>query len=656
MISKQDPTSFSLRPELLSPAGDWESLQAAVQNGADAVYLGTQEFNARVNARNFGPDELKKAVDFCHQQGVKVYLTLNILVKNNELTRFFEVLARAYAMGVDGVILQHLSFVEIVKKNYPDLAVFVSTQGAIGNTAAASLMKIADRIIAPREMPLAEIKKMLAAGVKVEIFVHGALCYSYSGLCLFSSFVSGRSGNRGNCAQLCRQKYNDQFPMSTKELCTVGRIPEFIKAGVNAFKIEGRMRSPLYVAVVTRLYRRAIDSYLAGEFKVPAKEMAEIEVVFNREFTEGLICGEKELLATEKPMNRGAFLGVIENGRITLKRAVSIGDGLGIWNTENVTGAVVQTIFKDGQAVTKASAGDTVDLGLGAKDGLRVYLTSSLEIKIAPDFKVSRTPIPNPFRKGVQLVLPRLIKQKAPVMQRFMARAYSMNEAHDISQSGADIVFYDILDAEYPESGSWNEQTALGAYIPRILNDMELSRAVALLSRKRPAAILTGNLGFLARRSAFNVPVYLDYSFNVFNDLDTLFFRRFNVLPILSPELSLVELTGFKDREVVIYCHGDVILVNTCIPLKTDSLRDDKGYVFPVRQDGGYWQILNSRPFGMFNDIKKLRTIGFNQFYIDQKGESAQQILLYRNLLKAAVPDRRERKGYTAGHLYKGVD
>jgi collagenase-like PrtC family protease len=656
MMSEQANTSFTLKPELLSPAGDWESLQAAVTNGADAVYLGTKEFNARVNARNFALDELKKAVDYCHNQGVKVYLTLNILVKNSELARFFEILSRAYAMGIDGVILQHISFVETIKKNYPDLAVFVSTQGAIGNTASATLMKMADRIIAPREMPLAEIKRMVAAGLKMEIFVHGALCFSYSGLCLFSSFVSGRSGNRGSCAQLCRQKYNDEYPMSTKELCTVRQIPEFIKAGITAFKIEGRMRSPLYVGVVTRLYRKAIDSYLAGEFKVPQKEMAEIEVVFNREFTEGLICGEKDTVSAEKPMNRGALLGTIENGQITLLRPVGVGDGLGIWNKENVTGAVIQAINKGGQPLNSANAGDRVDLGIGAKDGARIYLTSSTKIKIEPDFILKRPPLKSPVRRTVQAYLPRLIKQKAPIMQRFMARAYSLAEAHEITQSGADIVFYDIFANDYPEAGQWQDQTVLGAYIPRILNDMELNRAIALLSRKKVAAIMTGNLGFLPRRASFNVPVYLDYSFNVFNDLDTLYFRQFNVLPVLSPELSLVELTGFKDREVVIFCHGDIVLVNTCIPLKTDSLKDDKGYIFPVRKEDNYWQILNSRPYGMFNDIKKLRTIGFNQFYIDQKGESAQQILLYRTLIKAPVPDRRERKGYTAGHLYKGVD
>jgi hypothetical protein len=152
------------------------------------------------------------------------------------------------------------------------------------------------------------------------------------------------------------------------------------------------------------------------------------------------------------------------------------------------------------------------------------------------------------------------------------------------------------------------------------------------------------------------VPVYLDYSLNVFNDLDILFFREHNVIPILSPELSLVELAGFKDREVVLFCHGDVVLVNTSIEIKEDELKDEKGFSFPVRKEDSYWQILNSRPFGMFNDIRKLRTIGFNQFYIDQQDESAYFVLLYRNMLKQEVPDRRLRKGYTAGHIYKGVD
>jgi collagenase-like PrtC family protease len=655
MINKE-ATTYSLKPELLSPAGDWESLQAAVMNGADAIYLGTREFNARVHAKNFSLEELWRAVSYCHNQGVKVYLAMNTLVKNNELQHFFDTLSKAYMSGIDGVILQHLSFIEIVKKNFLDLAVFVSTQGAIGNTLSASLVKTADRIILPREMPLAEIKKIVTSGLKVEVFVHGALCFSYSGLCLFSSFVSGRSGNRGCCAQICRQKFNNEYPLSTKELCLVRRIPELIKAGITAFKIEGRMRSPLYVAVVTRLYRKAIDSFLAGEFQVPQKELEEIEVVFNREFTEGLINGETELVSPEKPMNRGAPLGVIEAGEIRLKRPVAVGDGLGIWSKDTVTGAIVQEIRQDGRVLDSAAAGEKVNLGIGAKDGARIYLTSSTRIKIEPDFKIKGSPLKIAARRPVQVILPRIIKQRAPLLQRFLAKAYSMGEAQEIAKAEADIVFYNILAPDFPDPGKWQERTTLGAYIPRILNDAELNRTIALLSRKKPGAILTGNIGLLTRRTVFDVPVYLDYSLNIFNDIDALFCRKYNVIPILSPELSMLELTGFKDREVVIFCHGDIVLVNTKLEIRQDKLVDEKDFAFPVRKEDNYWQVLNSRPFGMFNDIRKLRTIGFNQFYIDQQDEGAYFVLLYRNMIKQTVPDRRLRKGYTAGHIYKGVE
>lgn len=655
MPVKPEKRTYTLRPELLSPAGDWESLQAAVLNGADAVYLGTRDFNARVLAKNFSIEELGQVVTLCHNQGVRVYFTLNTLVKNSEISRFFEILSKAYAAGIDGVIIQHLSFVGIIKKNFPDMAVFVSTQGALGNTASAALVKEADRIILPRELSLAEIKKMVNSGLKVEIFVHGALCFSYSGLCLFSSFICNRSGNRGCCAQLCRQKFNNHYPLSTKELCLVRRIPEFIKAGINAFKIEGRMRSPLYVAVATRLYRKAIDSFLAGDFQIPKKESEEIEVVFNREFTEGFAGGDKELISAEKPMNRGAWLGTLENREIVIKHPVSVGDGVGIWINDNVTGAIVQDITQNGRKVQSASSGEKVSLGIGARDGSRIYLTSSTRIKVEPDFKIKRQPVQIQQRRLVQAVLPRIVKQKAPLLQRFIAKAYSLVEAKEIARSEADIVFYDIFAPDFPEPGEWQERTTLGAYLPRIMNDMDLARAIGLLGRKKPGVVLTGNLGFLNRRAAFDIPVYLDYSLNVFNDLDILFFRKVNVIPILSPELSLVEFTAFKDREVVIFCHGDIVLVNTRIEIKEEKLVDEKGLEFPVRKENGYWQILNSRPFGMFNDIRKLRTIGFNQFYIDQQGQSAYFVLQYRKMLKQEVHDRRLRKGYTAGHIYKGV-
>jgi hypothetical protein len=231
------------------------------------------------------------------------------------------------------------------------------------------------------------------------------------------------------------------------------------------------------VAVATRLYRKAIDSYLAGEFQLPQREMEEIEVVFNREFTQGLISGESDIVSPEKPMNRGALLGTIENGRIVLKRPVALGDGVGIWQRETVSGAIIQQIEKGDQKVEQAAAGERVDLKIGAREGAKIYLTSSPRIKIEPDFKLSRAPLRSAPRKGVQAVLPHVNKLKAPPLLRFLAKAYSLAEAREIAKAGADLVFYDIFAADFPESGEWQERTTLGAYLPRILTDLELSRS-----------------------------------------------------------------------------------------------------------------------------------------------------------------------------------
>jgi len=640
--------------ELLSPVGDKEALLAAVANGTDAVYLGTKEFNARVNAKNFSLEELSWVVNYCHEHGVRVYLTMNTLVKNDELKKFFNVMSQAYAAGIDGTIIQHHSFLDIIKRNYPGLAVFISTQGAVGNLSTALLLRAADRIILARELLLSEVRRITDAGIHTEVFVHGALCFSYSGLCLFSSFVSGRSGNRGGCAQQCRQRYGGCYPLSTKELCLVRRLPELIEAGVTGFKIEGRMRSPLYVAVATRLYRKAIDSYLAGHFTVPEKEMAEMEVVFSRECTEGFIFGERNLTSPERPMNRGAYLGTIENGEIVLQRSVENGSGVGIWSEKGVTGGVIHRISINGHDINVAKAGERVKLDIGAKDGSRIYVTSSPSIKIQPDFKIERAPIMMPKRKPVGAVLPEITPVKAPSL-KMMAKAYSLREAKETSEAGADIVFYDIFSPDFPEGSNWKEKATLGAYLPRIMNDEELKWAVDLLVQKKPYAILSGNMGFLKWSSRFKVPLYLDYTANAFNDTDLLYFKKFSAVPVLSPELALGEMTKFQSKDAVILVHGDIVLVNTKVELNEKDFTDEKGERFSVRKEGSYWQILNCHPFGMFNDIRKLKEAGFSQFYIDKQGRGAHFVEIYRKMLDHEIPDRRLRKGYTSGHLYRPV-
>jgi len=273
--------------ELLAPAGSLPNLKAAVYSGADAVYLGMNRFNAREYAMNFNAAYLKEAVKICKSNNVKVYLAANTLVKNSEIDDFLKQMKYAYEQGIDSVIIQDPSFIEVIRKSFPGLKIHISTQAGIMNSAHANLFN-ADRIILARELDKKNIETLRAKCSKeLEIFVHGALCACVSGSCLFSSLLGGRSGNRGKCAQPCRKCYNNSFLFSTKELSLIDKLPEIIKLGINSLKIEGRMRTPYYTATATSVYRKAIDSYYNGKFQVTPEMKKLLESAFSREFTEG---------------------------------------------------------------------------------------------------------------------------------------------------------------------------------------------------------------------------------------------------------------------------------------------------------------------------------------------------------------------------------
>lgn len=291
--------------ELLSPAGSMANLKAAVSRKADAVYLGMKKFSARDYATNFNKEYLKEAVKICRSNNTKLYLAMNTLVKNNEIKDFFSQLSYAYSTGIDAVIIQETSFIDIIKKNYPDLKVHISTQAGVLNSAHANLLKPADRITLARELTEDEIKNIRKNYFKqLEIFCHGALCVSVSGTCLFSSLLGGRSGNRGKCAQPCRKLYNQKYLLSTKELCLIEEIPKIIAAGIDAIKIEGRMRTPYYVATVTGAYRQAIDSYYNGNFNIPKETMKKIESAFTRDFTKGFFKQSKDIFNINEATGR----------------------------------------------------------------------------------------------------------------------------------------------------------------------------------------------------------------------------------------------------------------------------------------------------------------------------------------------------------------
>lgn len=277
----------NLKVELLAPAGSRESFYGAVHAGADAVYLAGDRFGARAYAENFTGESLLECIRYAHLLGRKIYLTVNTLLKDSELEELYDYLLPFYEEGLDAVIVQDLGVFRFIREHFPDLRIHVSTQMTVCSGYGASLLKAmgAERIIPARELGLQELISMKRhADIEIETFVHGAMCYCYSGQCLFSSIAGGRSGNRGRCAQPCRLPYSvgtgagksrDCYPLSLKDMCTVERLPMLIEAGIDSFKIEGRMKKPEYAAGVTAIYRRYIDRYYELREKKGAREAAE---------------------------------------------------------------------------------------------------------------------------------------------------------------------------------------------------------------------------------------------------------------------------------------------------------------------------------------------------------------------------------------------
>ena len=260
--------------ELLAPAGSYESFLGAIHAGADAVYLGGVKYGARAFAENFDEETLCKAIYYAHLFDRKVYLTLNTLMKQSELEEVEEFLTLFYYAGLDGVIVQDLGLLSFLKRTFPLLELHISTQMAVTGPYSVRMLKEegAVRVVPARELSLKEMELLKKEGLEVETFIHGAMCYSYSGQCFFSSFLGGRSGNRGKCAQSCRLPYQvnladkdnnkskkEEYPLSLKDMCSIELVPQLIKAGIDSFKIEGRMKRPEYVAGVTAIYRKYID-------------------------------------------------------------------------------------------------------------------------------------------------------------------------------------------------------------------------------------------------------------------------------------------------------------------------------------------------------------------------------------------------------------
>ncbi|GLX70921.1 U32 family peptidase [Paenibacillus glycanilyticus] len=381
--------------ELLAPAGDWDCMRAAVANGADAIFFGVEKFNARARANNFRSEELPEIMAFLHTYGVKGFLTFNILVFEDELRDAKQLIEMCINAGVDAVIVQDLGLVKMIRELSPDFPIHGSTQMTITSPEAVEFTKPfgMERVVLGRENNLKQIKKIgEQAKLPMEVFVHGALCVSYSGQCLTSEMWGGRSANRGECAQACRLPYDlmvdgEHQPMgdvayllSPKDLAAIDLIPELIQAGVTSFKIEGRLKSPEYVANVVSKYRRAIDSYFAGDLTGPSKEeVRELQQSFSRGFTHGFLTGtnNKQLVDGTFPKSRGVYLGRVERilrdaVTIRLEAPLKRGDGI-VFDagdpTKKEEGGRVYDLRRHGQKIEgEAQEGTLLELVAGRND------------------------------------------------------------------------------------------------------------------------------------------------------------------------------------------------------------------------------------------------------------------------------------------------
>ena len=369
--------------ELLSPAGNMEGLYAAVNNGCDSVYIGGRNFSARQYAGNFSDKEMKEAIDYCHLRGVKVHVAVNTLYKNEEIKSIMSFVEKVYKMGADALILQDMGVFELIKRNFPDIPLHASTQLTAMNLEDVNFLaeKGFSRVILSRELSIDEISYIAQnAKCETEVFIHGALCYSFSGQCLMSSMIGGRSGNRGRCAQPCRLPYTlykgydrltTGYLLSPKDIQTVNLIPMLIESGVTSLKIEGRMKTPQYIAGVTSIYRKYIENYekSAENAEVSKEDIKILSQLFNRGgFTEGYMkhFSGSDMVSVERPKSWGVLAGHVDKyvpsaKKVTIRTREDFipGDGIEIWtSSEPHPGCNITKQSKAGDIITITLEGD----------------------------------------------------------------------------------------------------------------------------------------------------------------------------------------------------------------------------------------------------------------------------------------------------------
>ena len=693
--------------ELLAPAGSMEALRAAVCNGADAVYLGADTFNARMNARNFSAADLQEAVVYCHVRGVKVHLTLNTLVLDREMPRAAELIRLAASCGVDAFIVQDLGVVSLCRQLAPDVPIHASTQMSIhsleGVMEAAALG--CSRVVLARELPAEEIAHICKRSpVEIEVFVHGALCMCYSGQCYLSSVIGRRSGNRGQCAQPCRLPYgygrfeSTRYPLSLKDNCLAGELDELRRMGVASIKIEGRMKRPEYVAIVTRAYRTVLNGG-----KLTQADLQELETAFSRQgFTDGYFKGQTgsdmfgrrqesedtaDLFASARATYEQGetqrigvrFYAMIHRGQ-PARLAVEDPDG----NLCRTYGPVPE------QAVYRSLTAQDLEQQL-KKTGGTPYLCTSVRSSLDPDLMLPASAI-NAMRRDVIAEL----TAKRGRAEKPHLNAYDEPPRYDgisgepqltVAVRTADQITSRMLSmkptvlyvplselVEHPELRQRvGVETQLAAILPRVIWSGELvpiARQLRTVYDMGVRQVLAGNLGQLHIARAAGFAVRGDFGLNIVNSRAMRYLREQGLdSQLLSFELTLPQIRDISKAvpaEVLIYGRLPLMLMENCViknrtgtcTCQTGTVRlvDRVGEEFPIVKDPGTCRnvLLNGKKLYLLDKKDAFRGMGLwalrLQFTTENPSEIDKVLMDYQG---RAVFDA---GSYTRGLYSRGVE
>ena len=711
--------------EILAPAGSFECLKAAVCAGADAVYVGGSRFGARAYADNFKEAELLEALDYVHLHGRKLYLTVNTLLKEQEIGDLAGFLLPYYRQGLDGVIVQDFGAGEQIRNCFPDLELHASTQMTVTGAAGAAFLKEHGyvRVVPARELSLEEIRHIKEeTGMEVECFVHGALCYCYSGQCLLSSMIGGRSGNRGQCAQPCRLPYSVEGGksgdlLSLKDLCTIDLLPELLKAGIDSFKIEGRMKQPDYVYRVTEIYRKYASLCLQGKGDPVSEEDRKhlFRAYQRRGYTQGyyLRHNGKDMISLKRPAVREEEEGGLPEWKIQEKIngkfIISPGKRVKlILECKDVRAECEGPVPE--QAKKQPLTADRVEKQL-RKTGQTPFVFEHLEIQMDGDFFLPMQAVNELRREGLQDLEDRILQtyrrdpeagEVIPAEEDVLLTSCSAKEEKDPGTPET------VLSVSVQSAGQFTEAATMEG-VGRIYVDSRIGNRPVVRSVMEKTSgereyylampyifredvekvfeeeygesleafdgVLIRNLESLMwlRKKGYTKPVRGDYNLYVCNRESRKFLHRQGLASVTaSVELHERELAqlGIRGETMIVYGFQPVMVTANCIRKTTGGCEKKSGYLylsdryrkkFAVRNCCEYCYniIYNSAPLFLADQADKIRSLNPGEVRLDFCTESAEEVReitgQYRRAFLEGKPVKTPETEFTRGHFKRGV-